>query len=274
LLIRINYSFILLILLVSPSILALEIQGSLSQGSLVSGYVNPNTKLIFLGRDVRVHKSGLFVFGLGRDAPKEITITIIGSDTKKENHKFSVLQREYNEQRISGVPADTVFPPTSVIDRIKNEAKEVRIARQVDSDTLDFLTGFSMPLEGPITGVYGSRRVYNGHPGNPHYGLDIAAPSGTDIYSPAPGVVELVNHDMFYSGGTLLISHGLGVSSTFIHLSKVEVTVGQRVERGQLIGKVGSSGRATGPHLDWRINWFNIRLDPELILKDFPLSNK
>lgn len=273
-LIRINYSFILLILLVSPSILALEIQGSLSQGSLVSGYVNPNTKLIFLGRDVRVHKSGLFVFGLGRDAPKEITITIIGSDTKKENHKFSVLQREYNEQRISGVPADTVFPPTSVIDRIKNEAKEVRIARQVDSDTLDFLTGFSMPLEGPITGVYGSRRVYNGHPGNPHYGLDIAAPSGTDIYSPAPGVVELVNHDMFYSGGTLLISHGLGVSSTFIHLSKVEVTVGQRVERGQLIGKVGSSGRATGPHLDWRINWFNIRLDPELILKDFPLSNK
>lgn len=273
-LIRIKYSFILLILLVTPSILALEIQGSLSQGSLVSGYVNPNTKLIFLGRDVRVHKSGLFVFGLGRDAPKEITITIIGSDTKKENHKFSVLQREYNEQRISGVPADTVFPPTSVIDRIKNEAKEVRVARQVDSDTLDFLTGFSMPLEGPITGVYGSRRVYNGHPGNPHYGLDIAAPSGTDIYSPAPGVVELVNHDMFYSGGTLLISHGLGVSSTFIHLSKVEVTVGQRVERGQLIGKVGSSGRATGPHLDWRINWFNIRLDPELILKDFPLSNK
>ena len=240
----------------------------------MSGYVNPNTKLIFLGRDVRVHKSGLFVFGLGRDAPKEITITIIGSDTKKENHKFSVFQREYNEQRISGVPADTVSPPTSVIDRIKNEAKEVRVARQVDSDTLDFLTGFSMPLEGPITGVYGSRRVYNGHPGNPHYGLDIAAPSGTDIYSPAPGVVELVNHDMFYSGGTLLISHGLGVSSTFIHLSKVEVTVGQRVERGQLIGKVGSSGRATGPHLDWRINWFNIRLDPELILKDFPLSNK
>ena len=273
-LIRIKYSFILLILLVTPSILALEIQGSLSQGSLVSGYVNPNTKLIFLGRDVRVHKSGLFVFGLGRDAPKEITITIIGSDTKKESHKFSVLQREYNEQRISGVPADTVFPPASVIDRIKNEAKEVRVARQVDSDTLDFLTGFSMPLEGPITGVYGSRRVYNGHPGNPHYGLDIAAPSGTDIYSPAPGVVELVNHDMFYSGGTLLISHGLGVSSTFIHLSKVEVTVGQRVERGQLIGKVGSSGRATGPHLDWRINWFNIRLDPELILKDFPLSNK
>jgi murein DD-endopeptidase MepM/ murein hydrolase activator NlpD len=95
---------------------------------------------------------------------------------------------------------------------------------------------------------------------------------GTPVYAPAPGVVELTHPNMFYSGGTLIISHGFGVSSTYIHLSEITVNVGQKVKRGQLIAKVGASGRATGPHLDWRINWFDVRLDPQLVLKHFPLA--
>jgi len=147
----------------------------------------------------------------------------------------------------------------------------IKQARKGDSKLQDFLAGFVKPLEGPITGVYGSRRVYNGTPGRPHYGLDIAAPTGTEVYAPAPGIVRLAHDDMFYSGGTLIVDHGQGVSSTFIHLSEVIVTPGQRVEAGDLIARVGATGRATGPHLDWRINWFEVRIDPDLVLKNFPV---
>ena len=148
----------------------------------------------------------------------------------------------------------------------------VREARTVDDKRTDFLTGFVKPLEGPITGVYGSRRVYNGTPGNPHYGLDIAAPTGTEVFAPAPGVVTLVHRDMFYSGGTLLIDHGYGISSTFIHLSELLVEEGQQVTPSDPIARVGATGRATGPHLDWRINWFDVRLDPALVLDQFPAA--
>ena len=266
-------NILLFVLLSAPlSLFGVEINGQLSQGSIVSGYVNPNIKLKLMDRDIKVHKSGLFVFGVARDAPTELTLTTIDKKNQKNSYSFPVTQRKYKVQRIYGVPQNTVKPPASLNERIKNESEQIWLAREKNRNTLDFLSGFIMPLEGPITGVYGSQRFYNGYPGNPHYGLDIAAPLGTPVYAPAPGVVELTHPNMFYSGGTLIISHGFGVSSTYIHLSEITVNVGQKVKRGQLIAKVGASGRATGPHLDWRINWFDVRLDPQLVLKHFPLA--
>lgn len=253
--------------------LALELTGALSQGSMLVGRVAPGLKVELMGRQIRVNDDGLFVFGLGRDAPAEITLVtknVQGGD--RQAHVFSVAQREYQEQRVNGVPQKTVTPPPEVLDRIRQESQLVKKARSGDSHYQDFLSGFYPPLEGPITGVYGSRRVYNGKPGNPHYGLDIAAPTGTDVFAPAPGIVKLVHSDMFYSGGTLILDHGHGVSSTFIHLSEVVAEVGQRVVAGDVIARVGATGRATGPHLDWRINWFNVRLDPQIVLKYFPVA--
>lgn len=262
---------------------ALELKGVVAQGAMLIGRVAPGTQveLIELAglagldaatepRKIRVEKDGFFVFGLGRNARSKIALLTSNGSGEKQSHVFDVEQRDYREQRVEGVPQKTVTPPKEVLDRIRREAALVRKARGDDSHLKDFLAGFIKPLEGPITGVYGSRRVYNGTPGRPHYGLDIAAPTGTDVFAPAPGTVKLTHSDMFYSGGTLIIDHGQGVSSTFIHLSDVVVTEGQRVKAGDLIARVGATGRATGPHLDWRINWFDVRLDPQLVLKSFP----
>ena len=251
--------------------LALELKGALSQGGMLVGHVQPGATVTLMDRQVDVGSDGSFVFGLGRNAPPEIKLAISNGNGEKETHILKVAQREYREQRIEGVPQKTVTPPAEVLDRIRRETALVKQARKGDSKLQDFLAGFVKPLEGPITGVYGSRRVYNGTPGRPHYGLDIAAPTGTEVYAPAPGIVRLAHDDMFYSGGTLIVDHGQGVSSTFIHLSEVIVTPGQRVEAGDLIARVGATGRATGPHLDWRINWFEVRIDPDLVLKNFPV---
>jgi len=252
------------------SALALELKGDLSQGGLLIGQVLPGTSVALMDRKVSVDKDGSFVFGLGRNAPSEIKLVTTSDKGEKKVHVLAVAQREYREQRIEGVPQKTVTPPAEVLERIRREAALVKQARRGDSSLQDFLAGFVKPLEGPITGVYGSRRVYNGTPGRPHYGLDIAAPTGTEVYAPAPGIVRLAHEDMFYSGGTLIVDHGQGVSSTFIHLSEVVAIPGQRVEAGELIARVGATGRATGPHLDWRINWFDVRVDPDLVLKSFP----
>tara|TARA_R110000822_G_scaffold59736_19_gene148998 strand:- start:10752 stop:11627 length:876 start_codon:yes stop_codon:yes gene_type:complete len=269
-----RYRIALIVLLMSSiwqSAMALEIRGALTQGSLVIGRVSPGTEVELMKRQVRVGDDGLFVFGLGRDTPSEIELITRNGDGETESHQLAITQREYQEQRVDGVPEKTVSPPSpEVLERILREAALVKKARAEDNRGLDFLSGFVRPLEGPITGVYGSRRIYNGKPGSPHYGLDIAAPTGTDVFAPAPGVVRLIHDDMFYSGGTLILEHGYGISSTFIHLSEVLAAPGQRVKAGDLIARVGSTGRATGPHLDWRINWFDVRLDPALVLEDFP----
>jgi len=195
-----------------------------------------------------------------------------GKDVK--SYSYPVAQREYKVQRVNGVPQRTVTQPSAeVLERIRNEGHLVRQARADNDPREDFLQGFIKPLEGPITGVYGSQRVYNGVPKNPHYGLDIARPTGTVVVAPAPGIVKLVHADMYYSGGTLVLDHGYGLTSSFIHLSGALVKEGQRVEAGEPIAKVGSSGRATGPHLDWRVNWFSVRLDPALVLEFFPAAS-
>ncbi len=161
-------------------------------------------------------------------------------------------------------------PSAEDLKRIRRDARQVRQARARHIERTDFAGEFQWPLVGPVTGVYGSQRVYNGEPGRPHYGVDVAAPKGTPVTTPAPGVVTLAHPDMFYSGGTLIIDHGYGVSSTFLHLSKLLVEEGDEVAPGDIVAEVGAGGRATGAHLDWRMNWRKARIDPQLLVEPMP----
>ncbi len=248
----------------------LELNGSLEQGGLIWATVELGSTVSLDGKSVPVADNGLFVAGFDRDAKPSAALKVCNPAGACENQVLSIAQRSYDIQRVNGVPQQTVTPPASVLERIRREGALVSAARSQFSTRQDFVKEFTWPLLGPITGVFGSQRVYNGSPGRPHYGLDIAAPTGTRVSAPIDGVVTLAYPDMFYSGGTLIIDHGLGVSSTFIHLSKILVEEGQVVQQGDAIAEVGATGRATGPHLDWRINWADRRLDPALIIGPMP----
>jgi murein DD-endopeptidase MepM/ murein hydrolase activator NlpD len=175
--------------------------------------------------------------------------------------------RSYPTQEVNGVAKKFNKPkPAEVLARIQKETQAVVRARAEHKELQGFRENFKWPLIGPITGVFGSQRVYNGVPSRPHYGVDIAAPVGTQVFAPASGVVTLAYADMYYSGGTLIIDHGYGVSSSFLHLSKVLVKPGDMIRQGDLIAEVGAGGRATGPHLDWRMNWYKRRIDPALLV--------
>lgn len=251
-----------------------EIRGQWKQGGIIFGKVGAGQTIRVDGAPLKTTAEGDFVFGLGPDAAKEVRLEVVSQDGTVSVFARSVAQREYKVQYVNGVESKHVTPPPELTARIQRESELVSAARRLDDDRTDFLQDFIWPLAGPITGVYGSRRVYNGTPRSPHYGLDIAAPAGTPVVAPAAGLVTLAESDLFYSGGTLIIDHGHGLSSTFIHLSKILVKVGERVEQGQAIAEVGATGRVTGPHLDWRMNWFDVRLDPALLMADKPMPVK
>lgn len=253
-----------------PATETLDLTGEWQPGAMVVGKTAPGTRVYFESREVQVDEQGRFVVGLGRDASGSVNL-VLDNGSGKQTFSYTVAGREYDIQRIEGVPQETVTPPKAVLERIRKETAMVKRARAASAERGDFYRGFIKPLEGPITGVYGSQRVYNGVPKRPHYGLDIARPAGTPVQAPAAGVVKLAHPDMYYSGGTLIIDHGYGISTTFIHLSEVLVEEGAFIEQGQEVALVGAGGRATGPHLDWRMNWYEVRLDPALVLRHFPL---
>lgn len=249
-----------------------SLSGEVAPGSLVIGKTRPGATVLLDGRELRQTADGHFVFGFGRDAEGLVGLTLKQGDIE-ESHVFELAERQWDIQRIEGVPQETVDPPSGeLLERIRAEAGEVREARRADSDLTDFLKGFQWPLQGPVTGVYGSQRFYNGEPRRPHYGVDIARPAGTPVKAPAGGRVTLVHPDMFYSGGTLIIDHGYGVSSTFIHLKDILVEEGQEVAQGDTIATVGASGRSTGAHLDWRINWYQRRIDPQTLVGEMEMA--
>ena len=245
-------------------------KGSWQQGSLLLGQVKPGYSVRHNDQLLKTTDDGHFLFGLGRNASESSRFVISDANGSTVEQIYPVASRDYKIQRIEGVPQSTVEPPAEQLQRIKSDSRLVRAARQPVTDQADFLQGFIKPLDGPVTGVYGSQRFYNGVPKSPHYGIDYAAPTGTVVVAPAAGVVRLAHPDLFYSGGTMIIDHGHGLTSSFLHLSENLVTVGSRVERGDPIAKVGATGRATGPHLDWRMNWRNVRVDPELVLESLP----
>lgn len=248
----------------------LELTGLWQQGSVLRGQVPPGSELLLDDHPVKVSEAGEFVFGLDRDAAAtaQLSLTLPSGETVAT--RYPVAPREYRIQKVTGVPQKTVTPSPEQQERSRKEAAKVWQARQLRRDATDFLQDFKWPLIGPITGVYGSQRVYNGKPGRPHYGVDIAAPTGTVVTAPAAGLVTLAEPDLFFSGGTLIVDHGHGLSSTFIHLSKVSVKVGQKVQQGDAIAEVGATGRATGPHLDWRMNWLDRRVDPTTLVGPMP----
>ncbi len=251
----------------------LSIKGQWQQGGTLIGKVAPGSAVKLDGRALRVSPEGDFIFGLTRDADPAVVLEVVKPDGATLVETYSVARREYNVQKIEGVEQKHVTPPKEVLDRIARENARIGKARQRDDPRTDFLEPFIWPLTGPITGVYGSQRVYNGVPRSPHYGLDIAAPTGTRVVAPAPGIVTLAEKDIYYSGGTLIIDHGHGFSSTFIHLHKLLVEEGDSVSQGQAVAEVGATGRATGPHLDWRLNWFGARMDPALFMADIPMPD-
>lgn len=249
---------------------ALEIRGQWQQGGVIIGKVTSGAQVEYSGKKLRISPDGEFIIGLGRDAEPKAVLVVVNSDSSRKNHIFEVKQRKYNIQKVTGVPQQTVEPDPAQVERAKKEAQMAANARKGDLPLTFFAQTFQWPLIGPITGVYGSQRFYNGVPNSPHYGVDIAKPVGTLVTAPAGGVVTLVHADMFFSGGTLIIDHGHGLSSTFIHLSEILVKEGDPITQGEPIAKVGKTGRATGAHLDWRMNWFEERVDPQLLVGPMP----
>jgi len=256
--------------LIAVELHAISFEGEFKQGGLLIGQVQEGQTVSYQGKTLNLTTNNQFLLGLGRNAPAITTVTLNSQDQESETITLEIAARQYNIQQIEGVPAKTVTPPASDLQRIKQDASMVRVARKLVSNKQDFLKGFIKPANGPITGVYGSQRFYNGVPKSPHYGIDYAAPTGTPVIAPADGIVTFAHNDLFYSGGTLIIDHGHGLSSTFLHLSKILVKPNQQVTLGMEIAKIGATGRATGPHLDWRMNWLDQRIDPDLVLKVLP----
>jgi murein DD-endopeptidase MepM/ murein hydrolase activator NlpD len=256
---------ILIIFFTTTQLNAIEFKGKFLQGHYIVGITDPDAKIIVGKKEVRVSKDGYFVFGIDRDRKFDISITKI-IENKKEIITKKVFKRKYNIQRIDGLEESKVTPPESVYKRIKEENNKIGEARAINSDLPFFKNQFIMPVEGIISGVYGSQRILNGKPRWPHYGIDIAAKQGTMIKSSGSGIVTMAEDDLYYTGGTIIMDHGHGISTIYSHLENVMVSVGDKINQGDIIGTVGSTGRSTGPHLDFRINWFQTRLDPMSVL--------
>ncbi|OZB42090.1 MAG: peptidase [Alishewanella sp. 34-51-39] len=240
------------------------LDGHFTQGSLIRGTVPPGAKVWFNDKPLAVSTQGHIVFGIGRDATLNHQLTVEHNGEQRQI-PLNFSARHYDIQRITGVEQKYVEPPQEVRARIARDNKRVREVRQTFTEKTLFLSAPLQPSEGRISGVYGSQRVFNGQPRNPHFGLDIAASVGAPVIAPWDGKV-LLAEDLYFSGLTLIIDHGMGVTSTYMHLHRFNVTVGDQVTAGMQIAEVGATGRVTGPHLDWRINWFQERLDPQLLL--------
>ena len=278
---KLNYRFLIALIVtflfqINPSIakenLTLDyndikvfLEGDFIQGGLVKGKTNKNISVKFKERLLRKTSKGFFVIGFGRDHPNIANLSI-KINQKWITKNINIKKRVYKTQIINGLEKKMVSPPKSFYDRIIRENKVIKEIRNLDSD-IDFIfQKLNWPAKGIISGVFGSQRILNGKPKRPHYGIDIAAKKGTSVIAPIESIVRMAEKDLYYTGGTIMLDHGHGVTSVYSHLSLINVNVGDKVKKGQKIGEIGSTGRSTGPHLDWRINWFLERLDPALLV--------
>lgn len=249
-------------------------QGSWQPGALLVTSLPTGYRLYWQGKGLPADRDGRVLLGIQRDATNALIVELERVATgQRWPLRYPLQHREYAIQRVEGVPQQTVTPPPEQLQRIRREAALVAAARSSSLGQPLYASGFQPPAEGPISGVYGSQRFYNGEPGRPHYGVDYAAPLGAAVTAPAAGRVVLAEADLFYSGGTVIVDHGFQLYSSFLHMSEVSVAVGDTLEPGDKIGEVGASGRATGPHLDWRMNWGQTRIDPLLVLQALPKAS-
>ena len=256
-----------------PIAQAFQLEGEAVQGGLMFGRCSPGCAVTLDGNDILVSPEGRFVIGFDRDETGERTLRVTENGAAAQSRTLAVGSRQYDIERVDGLPPQTVTPDPEALERIRQEAAMVASARARRDARADYGAGFAWPAAGRISGVYGSQRILNGEPRRPHYGLDIAAPTGTPVRAPADGMITLAYDDMYFSGGTIVLDHGQGLSSSFLHLSRVLVEAGAPVRQGEVIGEVGATGRASGPHLDWRMNWLDRRVDPQLLLGDPPAAD-
>lgn len=245
---------------------AVELSGTPVQGGIMFGTALPGSTVMLDDAEVAISEDGRFVIGFGRDESGTRHLLVTAPDSEPFKQDIIIGQREYAIERVDGLPPATVTPDPSVSERTRKEAAMVASARRHRDASAWYADGFIWPAKGRISGVYGSQRILNGEPRRPHFGLDIAAPTGTQVHAPADGLITFADSDLYFSGGTIILDHGQGLSSTFLHLSKVLVDVGTFVKQGDVIAEIGSTGRASGPHLDWRMNWLDRRVNPQVLL--------
>ncbi len=248
----------------------LQLDGAMEQGGLVRGRVDPGAKVSLDGATIRVAPDGRFIFGFGRDAAAKATLDVVFADGSRAHRDLTVVARHWDVRRINGLPKETVTPSPVVLARIEREEKEAAAARAIDSRALAFEAKPQWPVLGRLSGIFGSQSVLDGVPHAPHSGVDIPAPEGTPVKASLAGTVTLAAPDFFLTGGTVMIDHGYGLSSVYLHLASLKVKLGEKVARGQVIGTLGATGRATGPNLHWGISWFQTRLDPVLVAGPMP----
>ena len=251
--------------------LLLALDGPRTQGALLIGRTLPGVRATLAGTPVQVSPEGLFVLGFDRDQPAEALLRLEAPGGAAHSETIAIAERDYVIQRIDGLPERMVTPKgPEVLARIKREGVQKRAARTGDSPFIHFAEGFVWPVTGRISGTYGNQRVLNGEPRRPHYGVDIAAPAGTPVKAPVGGVVTLAEPDMYFEGGLVFVDHGHSVIGVFMHLGSIDVAVGDTLAQGQTLGTVGSTGRSTGAHLDWRMYWKGARVDPSLLVPPMP----
>ena len=246
---------------------ATRLPATASQGAMVIGNTHPAAVVEYAGRSLRVTPYGTFVFGIGRDATGDVGLRIKQPATGWIEHRVAITPRDWPVEQINGVPPATVNPPKAIAERIEREQARVVAVRTRDDARTGFAQAFTWPVQGRISGRFGNQRVYNGTPKSPHSGMDIAVATGTPVKAPADGVITFADPGLYLTGGTVVLDHGHGISSNFLHLSRIDAKVGDIVKQGDVIGAVGATGRATGPHLHWGMNWFDTRIDPLLVLE-------
>jgi murein DD-endopeptidase MepM/ murein hydrolase activator NlpD len=269
------YALAMISLSILPVISAqakIQLSGEIKQGGLVIGKTDANNLVTLNKKVLTVSKQGDYVFAFSRDDKTQYTLTVTSPTGKIETQTFTPTTRDYKISRVEGISKKIMNPNKKANVRAGVDRAAIVKVRKISSDLTDFSQGFIAPRSSRITGVYGSQRFYNGEPKNPHFGVDYAGQIGAPVKAPASGTILLWVPDMFYSGGTLVIDHGHGITSNFLHLSASMVKVGDKVKQGQVIAKVGNSGRVTGPHLDWRMNWHKVRFDPQLAMKINPIK--
>ena len=258
--------FLVSLYFISSSLYALELKGKFYQGNLILGKTEPQAKVLVDEKRIKVSEQGFFVFGLSKDRKNDVLIKVIKNDSTEIKIK-KVYRKEYKIQKINGLPKKQVTPPKEFYERIKKDNKLIVKARSTNSNLNFFANEFELPLRNSIiTGVYGSQRILNGIPKSPHYGLDFAANEGTEIKAMLDGIVTLSEKDLYYTGGTVIFDHGHGVSTLYMHMKDIYVKKGEYIKQGDVIGTVGKTGRSTGAHLDIRLNWFDLKLDPASVL--------
>lgn len=247
----------------------LQLFGTVQPGNAMIGKAENIQQVMLNDEKLKIDDNGVFIFGFDRDAKGTYLLKVKYKDGKSEIKKFDLPERKYDIQKINSTKKQFSSPPEEELPRIERERQMMRVARAkigVD-DSAYFASGFTRPIKGGrIVGVFGSQRILNGVPKNIHNGIDISAPTGTDVYAMADGIVRIAEENFYYNGTFVLIDHGQGLSSVYLHFSKLSVKTGDFVKKGQKIGEVGTTGRSTGPHLHWGVNWYNKMIDPNSLL--------